>query len=113
MVGKARHPSQILAPPLYDKLNFNFLRDIAPVGGVMREPLVILVNPSGAVGAGAVASTALVQTAYAKTEKTKTPAKVPTAAETRATHRWRRRLLLDQHLVQLPEIAVVEPPARR
>jgi gluconate 2-dehydrogenase gamma chain len=38
----------------------------------------------GAVGAGAVASTALVQTAYAKTEKTKTPAKVPTAAETRA-----------------------------
>jgi tripartite-type tricarboxylate transporter receptor subunit TctC len=31
---------------LYDKLNFNFLRDIAPVGGVMREPLVILVNPS-------------------------------------------------------------------
>jgi tripartite-type tricarboxylate transporter receptor subunit TctC len=31
---------------LYDKLNFNFLRDIAPVGGIMREPLVILVNPS-------------------------------------------------------------------
>jgi tripartite-type tricarboxylate transporter receptor subunit TctC len=31
---------------LYDKLNFNFLRDIAPVGGVSREPLVILVNPS-------------------------------------------------------------------
>jgi tripartite-type tricarboxylate transporter receptor subunit TctC len=24
---------------LYDKLNFNFLADIAPVGGVMREPL--------------------------------------------------------------------------
>jgi tripartite-type tricarboxylate transporter receptor subunit TctC len=31
---------------LYDKLNFSFLRDIAPVGGVSREPLVILVNPS-------------------------------------------------------------------
>jgi tripartite-type tricarboxylate transporter receptor subunit TctC len=31
---------------LYDKLTFNFLRDIAPVGGIMREPLVILVNPS-------------------------------------------------------------------
>jgi len=31
---------------LYDKLNFNFLRDIAPVGGVMREPLIVLVNPS-------------------------------------------------------------------
>jgi tripartite-type tricarboxylate transporter receptor subunit TctC len=27
---------------LYDKLNINFLRDIVPVGGVMREPLVIL-----------------------------------------------------------------------
>jgi tripartite-type tricarboxylate transporter receptor subunit TctC len=24
---------------LYDKLNFNFLGDIAPVGGIMREPL--------------------------------------------------------------------------
>jgi tripartite-type tricarboxylate transporter receptor subunit TctC len=31
---------------LYDKLNFNFIRDIAPVGGIHREPLVILVNPS-------------------------------------------------------------------
>jgi tripartite-type tricarboxylate transporter receptor subunit TctC len=31
---------------LYEKLNFNFLRDIAPVGGVMREPLVVLTHPS-------------------------------------------------------------------
>jgi tripartite-type tricarboxylate transporter receptor subunit TctC len=31
---------------LYEKLNFNFIRDIAPVAGVMRFPLVIDVNPS-------------------------------------------------------------------
>jgi tripartite-type tricarboxylate transporter receptor subunit TctC len=31
---------------LYDKLNFNFIRDIAPVAGIMRVPLVIDVNPS-------------------------------------------------------------------
>jgi tripartite-type tricarboxylate transporter receptor subunit TctC len=38
-------PSAINAT-LYDKLSFNFLRDIAPVGGVVRTPLVLLVNPS-------------------------------------------------------------------
>jgi tripartite-type tricarboxylate transporter receptor subunit TctC len=31
---------------LYDKLNFNFIRDIAPVAGIMRVPYVIVVNPS-------------------------------------------------------------------
>src|SRR5262245_34285328 len=31
---------------LYDKLNFDFVRDIAPVAGVLRGPYVILVNPS-------------------------------------------------------------------
>src|SRR5262245_35339972 len=31
---------------LYDKLNFNFLRDIAPVAGIMRVPEVMVVNPS-------------------------------------------------------------------
>jgi tripartite-type tricarboxylate transporter receptor subunit TctC len=31
---------------LYDKLNFNFVRDIAPVGGIIRVPQVILVHPS-------------------------------------------------------------------
>ncbi|AMA57804.1 Bug family tripartite tricarboxylate transporter substrate binding protein [Bradyrhizobium sp. CCGE-LA001] len=31
---------------LYDKLSFNFIRDIAPVGGVMRNPLVMAVHPS-------------------------------------------------------------------
>jgi tripartite-type tricarboxylate transporter receptor subunit TctC len=31
---------------LYDKLNFNFTRDIAPVAGISREPNVIVVHPS-------------------------------------------------------------------
>jgi tripartite-type tricarboxylate transporter receptor subunit TctC len=31
---------------LYDKLNFNFIRDIAPVASIVRVPLVIVVNPS-------------------------------------------------------------------
>jgi len=31
---------------LYDKLNYNFIRDIAPVAGISREPNVMVVNPS-------------------------------------------------------------------
>ncbi len=31
---------------LYDKLNFNFLQDIAPVAGIIRFPNVVVVNPS-------------------------------------------------------------------
>jgi tripartite-type tricarboxylate transporter receptor subunit TctC len=31
---------------LYDKLNYNFVRDIAPVASVNRMPLVLSVNPS-------------------------------------------------------------------
>src|SRR5438445_689478 len=31
---------------LFDKLNFDFLRDIAPVAGVFETPLVVEVNPS-------------------------------------------------------------------
>jgi tripartite-type tricarboxylate transporter receptor subunit TctC len=31
---------------LYDKLSFNFIRDIAPVAGIMRVPNVMVVNPS-------------------------------------------------------------------
>jgi tripartite-type tricarboxylate transporter receptor subunit TctC len=31
---------------LYDKLNFNFMRDIAPVAGVSRGPNVMVVHPS-------------------------------------------------------------------
>jgi tripartite-type tricarboxylate transporter receptor subunit TctC len=30
---------------LYDKLNFNFIRDITPVAGIMRAPNVMEVNP--------------------------------------------------------------------
>jgi hypothetical protein len=38
--------SNAINATLYDKLNFNFLRDIAPVAGVMLYPLVMQVNPS-------------------------------------------------------------------
>jgi tripartite-type tricarboxylate transporter receptor subunit TctC len=31
---------------LYDNLSFNFIRDIAPVAGIMRYPYVMVVNPS-------------------------------------------------------------------
>ena len=31
---------------LYEKLNFNFIRDIAPVAGIIRKPIVMVVNPS-------------------------------------------------------------------
>jgi len=31
---------------LYDKLNFNFIHDIAPVAGIVRQPYVMLVHPS-------------------------------------------------------------------
>ena len=35
---------------LYDKLNFNFLRDIAPVGSIVDSPEVIVVHPSVPAG---------------------------------------------------------------
>src|SRR5262245_2706267 len=31
---------------LYDKLNFNFVRDIATIAGILRSPLVLEVNPA-------------------------------------------------------------------
>jgi tripartite-type tricarboxylate transporter receptor subunit TctC len=31
---------------LYDKLNFNFIRDIAPVAGIIRDQLAMVVHPS-------------------------------------------------------------------
>jgi tripartite-type tricarboxylate transporter receptor subunit TctC len=31
---------------LYDRLNFNFIRDIAPVAGIIRVPLILEVHPS-------------------------------------------------------------------
>jgi tripartite-type tricarboxylate transporter receptor subunit TctC len=38
--------SAAISVTLYDKLNFNIIRDIAPVAGVCRAPLVMVVNPS-------------------------------------------------------------------
>jgi len=35
---------------LYPSLKFNFIRDIAPVSGVIRVPMVVLVHPSVPVG---------------------------------------------------------------
>jgi tripartite-type tricarboxylate transporter receptor subunit TctC len=39
-------PANAINATLYEKLNFNFMRDIAPVGGVVRVPLVMAINPS-------------------------------------------------------------------
>jgi tripartite-type tricarboxylate transporter receptor subunit TctC len=39
-------PANAINGSLYDKLDFNFLTDIAPVASVVREPLVMLVHPS-------------------------------------------------------------------
>lgn len=39
-------PANAINGSLYDNLNFNFLRDIAPVAAITREPLVMLVHPS-------------------------------------------------------------------
>ena len=38
--------SNAINATLYDKLSFNFIRDIAPVAGIIRYPLVMQVNPS-------------------------------------------------------------------
>ena len=39
-------PGNAINATLYDKLNFNFIRDIAPVASIMRTPNVMLVNSS-------------------------------------------------------------------
>lgn len=39
-------PANAISASLPDKLDFVFLRDIAPVAGITREPLVLLVHPS-------------------------------------------------------------------
>src|SRR5271156_2560568 len=31
---------------LYEKLNYNFIRDIAPIAGIIRVPMAILLHPS-------------------------------------------------------------------
>jgi tripartite-type tricarboxylate transporter receptor subunit TctC len=38
--------SSAINATLYEKLNFNFIRDIAPVGSVARVPLIMVVNSS-------------------------------------------------------------------
>ena len=40
------NPANAINATLYEKLNFNFIRDIAPIAGVMRGPFVMLLNPS-------------------------------------------------------------------
>src|SRR4051812_6595941 len=35
-----------ISATLYEKLSFNFIRDIAPVSGIVRLPFLMLVNPS-------------------------------------------------------------------
>ena len=39
-------PANAINASLYENLDFNFLRDIAPVAAITREPLVMLVHPS-------------------------------------------------------------------
>ena len=39
-------PSNAINATLYDKLNYNFIRDIAPVSSISLEPEVVVVNPS-------------------------------------------------------------------
>jgi tripartite-type tricarboxylate transporter receptor subunit TctC len=39
-------PNNAINATLYDKLNFDILRDLAPVAGIMRVPNVLEVNPS-------------------------------------------------------------------
>ena len=38
--------SAAISPALFDKLNFNFIRDIAPVAGILRVPNLVSVTPS-------------------------------------------------------------------
>jgi tripartite-type tricarboxylate transporter receptor subunit TctC len=39
-------PANAINATLYDKLNYNFIRDVAPVAGLIRFPNVMVVNPS-------------------------------------------------------------------
>src|SRR5262245_4386936 len=39
-------PSSAINATLYEKLNFNFIRDIAPVAGIAQVPNLMVVNPS-------------------------------------------------------------------
>src|SRR5205807_2953637 len=39
-------PANAINATLYDKLNYNFIRDVAPVAGLIRFPNVVVVNPA-------------------------------------------------------------------
>jgi tripartite-type tricarboxylate transporter receptor subunit TctC len=39
-------PGAAINATLYEKLNYNFIRDIAPIGGILRVPNVMVVHPS-------------------------------------------------------------------
>jgi tripartite-type tricarboxylate transporter receptor subunit TctC len=39
-------PGAAINATLYDKLNYNFIRDLAPIGGIIRVPNVMVVHPS-------------------------------------------------------------------
>jgi tripartite-type tricarboxylate transporter receptor subunit TctC len=39
-------PANVINATLFDKLNYNFIRDIAPVAGISRESIIMVVNPS-------------------------------------------------------------------
>jgi tripartite-type tricarboxylate transporter receptor subunit TctC len=39
-------PPNAINATLYDNLNYNFIRDIAPIAGLTSDPLVMLLNPS-------------------------------------------------------------------
>jgi tripartite-type tricarboxylate transporter receptor subunit TctC len=40
------NPANAINATLYEKLSFNFIRDIAPIAGLIRGPFVMVVNPS-------------------------------------------------------------------
>src|SRR5205807_658567 len=40
------NPANATSATLYDKLKFNFIRDIAPVAGIVRVPNIMVLNPS-------------------------------------------------------------------
>jgi tripartite-type tricarboxylate transporter receptor subunit TctC len=39
-------PANAINATLYDKLNFNFIREVEPIAGLIRFPNVVVVNPS-------------------------------------------------------------------
>jgi tripartite-type tricarboxylate transporter receptor subunit TctC len=62
---------------LYDNLSFNFIRDIAPVAGIVRVPEVMLVNPA------VPASTVPELIAYAKANRARSTLLRPATARCR------------------------------